>query len=374
MQKIGYILKDITKIFYELVSIPSPSGSEIEVAEYIKKYLGNLGIKPYFDKTGRLNDSNSGNLIVKLKGSGKTILFIAHMDTVEIGDRRIKTVTDKGIIKSDGKTILGADNKAGIAPLLDALGKISKEKKRNNIIAVFSTREEKGRMGVEFLNLKERIDFGFVIDGSESAGGFINKSRGYLLFKLEIYGKEAHAANDPEKGINAIKIAGIILSILKLGSDGSGITMNIGKVSGGRQANVVPDYVIMEGEIRGYEKGPMDRRFEGMEKIVAKICEKYGAAYKLTVNKEELMDPFASGNLKILNYAKRAAERAGVRFSVSAIKGTTEANILVDRGYPILGISRGGGFPHSKDEYIRIEDMKTVSRLLVALMGKDERP
>ena len=50
-----------------------------------------------------------------------------------------------------------------------------------------------------------------------------------------------------------------------------------------------------------------------------------------------------------------------------------EANILVDRGYPILGISRGGGFPHSKDEYIRIEDMKTVSRLLVALMGKDER-
>ncbi len=371
MQKIGYILKDIAETFYELVSIPSPSGSELAVAEYIKKYLEDIGIKYYFDKTGKFNHSNSGNLIVKLKGSGKTILFVAHMDTVEIGDRKIKAVTKKGIIKSDGKTILGADNKAGVAPLLDALGKISKEKERNNIIAVFSTREEKGRMGVEFLNLKDNIDFGFVIDGSETAGGFVDRTRGYLLFGLEIYGKEAHAANDPEKGVNAIKIAGIILSLLKLGSDESGITMNIGKLSGGRQANVVPDYVVMEGEIRGYEKGIMDRRFEGMEKIVAEICERYGAKYKLTLDKGELMKPFSSRNMKILNYAKKAAGRAGMKFSVSAIKGTTEANVLVDKGYPILGISRGGGFPHSKDEYIKIEDMEAVSRLLVELMKKN---
>ncbi len=94
MSKIGYILEDVARIFCDLVSIPSPSGSELKTALYIKKHLEDMGLTPYFDNAGRYNQSNSGNLIVKLKGQGKTLLFVAHMDTVENGDRSIMPVRD----------------------------------------------------------------------------------------------------------------------------------------------------------------------------------------------------------------------------------------------------------------------------------------
>ncbi len=249
---------------------------------------------------------------------------------------------------------------------------ISKRKKRNNIIAVFSTREERGVMGVKYLRLKENIDFGFVIDGSGVPGGFVKRTRGYLLFNIEIYGKEAHAANDPEKGISAIKIAGIILSKLEIGVDKYGNTMNIGTISGGSGVNIVPGRVIMNGEIRSYAEKQMYRKFAYLKETVKEICKKHKAKYKIRIDKRELMAPFISKNVNIIEYAKKAAKKAEVEFSVSAINGTTEANILAAKKYNILGISVGGRLPHSKEESIRIEEMKTVGRVLLYLMETDD--
>ena len=278
-------MEDIAKIFCNLVSIPSPSGSELKTSKYIKKYLERIGLKPYFDNTGKYNQSNSGNLIVRIRGNGKRLLFVAHMDTVEDGSRRIKPVVDGNVIRSDGNTVLGADNKAGVAALLCALKLASKKKNRNNIIAVFSTREEKGVMGVEYLKLKNEVDFGFIIDGSNVPGGFVDKTIGYLLFSIDIYGKAAHAAVDPEKGVNAVKVAGEILSELKIGRDRYGNTMNIGTIFGGQQVNIVPDHVVMNGEIRSYVEKQMHEKFAETEKIVKKICKKHKAKYRLGIDK-----------------------------------------------------------------------------------------
>ncbi|MCK5633334.1 M20/M25/M40 family metallo-hydrolase, partial [bacterium] len=221
------MLKDIVKTFCDLVKIPSPSGNEKNVMKYIKSYLKKINVKYELDNAGKYVKSNSGNLIAKIGNGKPTLMFVAHVDTVEDGKKQIKPVIKSGIIKSDGTTILGSDDKAGVAALLEAVKEVKDRKNLPITFAVFAVNEEKAPMGVKYLKIREKIDFVFDIDGSNKPGTFANKALGYISFKIHIYGKEAHAAMNPEKGANAIKTAGIIISKLKLQADSKG-TLNIG--------------------------------------------------------------------------------------------------------------------------------------------------
>jgi len=170
--------KAIVAIFCELVKIPSPSGNEQEVIRFIKHYLAKYGIKSYSDNVGRKIDSNSGNLIAKIGHKKPILLFVAHVDTVEDGKKKIRPIIQKNRITSDGKSILGSDDKAGVAALLEALKELRQERSPPTVIAVFAIREESGVMGVKLLKLKEKVDFAFDIDGSYSPGKFIHKALG----------------------------------------------------------------------------------------------------------------------------------------------------------------------------------------------------
>src|SRR3989344_8514702 len=215
---------EIKQLFFKLVQIPSPSGKELMVAKFIKNYLSNLGINSTFDKSGLINSSDSGNLIAKIKGinCNQTILFVAHMDTVETGLSVIKPILKGDKIYSNGSTILGADNKGSITALLLALKEISKLKTRPTIFIVFSTREEQGQMGISLIKLNQNIDFAFNLDGAGKQGSFAYKTLGYLPFDLEIIGKQVHSAHEPEKGINALKVSSEIITKLPIGKNKQG--------------------------------------------------------------------------------------------------------------------------------------------------------
>ena len=174
----------------------------------IEPILKKDGFSVKIDETGKLNESNTGNVIVTIPGNNGRLVFIAHMDTVEIGGKKVKPIIKDGVIRSDGSTVLGADNKAGVAPLISALKEIRKMENRPNVMAVFSTREENGVMGAKFIRGLVRGDKIFVLDGGAQPGTFINKSLGSTLFDIEIFGREAHAAVEPEKGANTVKAAG----------------------------------------------------------------------------------------------------------------------------------------------------------------------
>ncbi|MHB1830793.1 MAG: M20/M25/M40 family metallo-hydrolase, partial [Candidatus Micrarchaeaceae archaeon] len=171
---------DITSLFCKLVEIPSPSGSELNVAKFIAKYLKANGIGSYMDNAGVNTDSNSGNLVVRLSGTGQTLMFIAHIDTVETGKTKIKPKVRNGVIQSSGSSILGADNKSAVAALIAALIDLKKHTTHANIYAVFSIREENGIMGVSYLKPEKKIDHVFVIDGSAPVGKFITRALGQV--------------------------------------------------------------------------------------------------------------------------------------------------------------------------------------------------
>jgi tripeptide aminopeptidase len=357
---------ELIKTFYDLIRIPSPSGFELNTAKYIQSYLKKIGVDSYIDNSGKSCHSNSGNVIAKV-GKGKPkLMFIAHMDTVEDGKKTIKPVIKNDIIWSDGTTILGSDDKAGVASVLEAVRELRNEKDLPSFFCVFSIMEECGCMGTDHLKLG-KIKFVFDVDGSNAPGNFINKAFGDADFDLYIYGKEAHAAGSPEKGLNAIKTAGIIISKLKLGRDSKGHTTNVGTISGGKQHNVIPAHVVMSCETRAYRIADINENFKKIESVVKEACKITGCKYKL-IRKRIAPPLYTKESEKIIELARRASLAAGLKFKLLTISATIQGGSLAAKGYTVLGLSKGGRLAHSNNERISIKELEQSKRLIMEIV------
>lgn len=363
--------KELVNTFCELVQIPSPSGHELNVAKYIQKYLKGLGIKSYMDGSGKPANSNAGNVIAKIGDGRPKLMFVAHMDTVEDGKKIIKPVIKNGVIKSDGTTILGSDDKAGVAALLTGIKEICKEKNLPTIYCVFSVREENGVMGVNYLDFDKDIDFVFDVDGSYPPGMFTNKALGDIRFELRIYGRAAHAVMNPEKGLNAIKAAGLIISKLKLGKDSKWHALNIGTISGGSKDNIIPANCILTGEARAFTVSEMNEVMTNLDKIAKSACKETGCRYEL-LKKESDPPLYTKETERIVLLARNASAAAGVAFSLLTLPATIQGNALSAKGSSVLGLSKGGRQPHSKMEQISIKELEQTKRVIVEIIKQSK--
>ncbi|MDP3724203.1 MAG: M20/M25/M40 family metallo-hydrolase [bacterium] len=358
-------------LFLDLVRIPSPSGEEKSIGRFIQRYLDGIGIKTRFDHAGRKNNSNSGNLIAKIPGTTTTtILFVAHMDTVEKGDRSVKPKLMNGVIVSNGDTILGADNKASIACILSSITEILSLQKRPTVIFIFSTREEAGKMGVRYVDIKDHIDAAFVIDGEGSIGRFIYKSLGQIPFEVTFHGKASHAAINPEEGIHAMKIAADFISHVTLGRGKNGSTMNVGKIIGGTATNIIPDKVTVMGEVRAFSQEEMTSILKKIEEVAKSASEKFGGRYTVVMQPDFGAPPMIGRKTSpIVSIAKKATKAAGLPFKIDAGSFTGEGNYLAEKGYSVLTVCRGGKYAHSSRETIAVRELEDLKRLILALVS-----
>ena len=362
----------LTKPFCDLVSIPSPTGKELGVSEFIRKYLEDLNISSKYDKTGYLNGSNTNNLIVKVSGNTNKPyqLFTAHMDTVETGEEVIKPKIVKKTIVSSGETILGADNKSSVAVLLEILKEVNGWDEKPNIIVAFVTSEEKGIMGSSLLNIKEKVQFAFNMDGGMEVGTFVHKCLGQVPFEINILGKASHSAIEPEKGINAIMTASKIITKLKLGRNKKGLVLNIGKISGGRAINVIPDKVVILGEVRAFTNEEIVNELANIEKIVENVCSITACKYEF-VTKPNDGAPASSldKNHPIVKTAKKATEALDLKFKLNHGFFTSDANFIGQK-HPVITVGRGGKSPHSNDESIEIAEIHQVKKLILEIISQ----
>lgn len=360
----------LTNLFLDLITIPSPSGEELLVAKFIRKYLDKSGLNFQVDKSGKINKSNSGNLIVKLNGNPKfpRVLFVAHIDTVETGEKKIQPVIKNGIIKSRNNTILGADDKASVACLIQMLVEVKNWEIKPNIIVAFTTHEEKGMMGASLLSILEKIDYCFNVDGSNKLGDFVYQTLGEIPFEIKIIGKASHAAVEPEKGINAIKTAASLITKLKIGKDKKGNVLNIGKIIGGTGNNIVPDEVILYGQVRSYAEEDLIKNLDNLEFEIKQICKLTGCSYKFIKNPEEGAPP-ATTNLddRIIDLVKKASRELEISPILSRGSYTSDSNFL-SRKYPTLTVGRGSKFAHSFDEEIGVKDLNNLYLLLMQIV------
>ena len=282
--------KRLVESFMELVKIDSISREERNLADFLIEKLEDLGLEVIVHQAGDKVKSNCGNIIARFKGNIKEvtpIMFSAHMDTV-IPGKNINPLLKGEKIVSSGKTILGADDKAAIAALLEALH-IIKEKNisHGGIEIVFTICEEIGLKGAKNLDISElKSQIGFVLDAGGRVGKIITTAPSQNSREITIYGKAAHAGSNPEEGINAIQVAGFALSRMKLGRIDEETTANIGIISGGKATNIIPDEVTLEGEVRSRKEEKLEKYTEQLKKITEDTAQEFSAKAEVKINKE----------------------------------------------------------------------------------------
>ncbi len=367
----------LLKNFIELAEISSPSFQEDAIFDRLQTIFSELGMQVKFQT---YEDSKKGatvkgkNLIATLEltdDSFPTILLSCHADTVG-PCQQIEPYVENGIVKSKGKYILGADDKAGISEIIEALRTIIDKKLPHGKIEIaITSAEEVGLYGAKNLPYKElTAKHGIVIDASGDVGSVIVAAPKHNIFHLIIKGKEAHAGIEPEKGISAIKAAGEIITRFKNGKLDKFSTANIGKISGGRADNIIPGKVILTGEIRSHSLKKLKKHIQALEKTVTLIAKKTGAKISLKIEKE--YDLYrAKENNPLLALLTESYKKNEMELKKVWAEGGSDANIINQNGIDCLNLTCGMQSVHSSEEFIKVSNLEKIASILVDFLTND---
>ncbi len=345
--------------FMEMVKIESESGNEENFINYLKTEFEKIG--------GMAEKDDYGNLIVKFssKNSDKVnpVLFSCHADTVKPGVG-IEPVLKDGVIRSAGDTILGADDKAGIAELFEALRTADIYPPLE--IAI-SRQEEVGLTGVKNLDyslLKSKK--GFLLD-NDTLDTIVIGGPSYFAIDVTVKGKAAHAGMEPEKGVNAIHAASKAISALTLGRIDNETTANVGVINGGIIRNGVPDKVTFLAECRSLNHDAGSELAKNMEQTIKEEINEYGAEVEiLTDNLCKAVDiPEDSWTVEI---AKKALKTVGIDAKTTFITGFTDASIYNNKGIEMAVVGIGANLEHSTEEHIHVDDMIKAKNMIIEIM------
>ncbi len=365
----------VIKEFLNLLNIESPSKKEGEIASYLSDFFKKTGYEYFFDNSSEKTGSEVGNLIVKIPGtiSSEPIFFNAHMDTVGPYENP-KIIFENGVFRSDGRTILGADDKSGIVILLE-IAQILKENSFPHppLEFIFTTCEEIGLLGAKYLdmNLIESKE-GFILD-SELPEEVINGAPSSYQYKLEIIGKSAHAGLEPEKGINSIHIASKILSKLPCGRLDEETTSNIGIINGGEYVNIVPEKTIIEGEMRSHNEEKLEKLKKLLMDTVDEVIKNYPQKLEnLPKANAEFKKVFQSFYIPpsdpMCVWVKKAGERIGLNIYFKRKEGASDANVFNEKGLKCLMLGTGMQKVHTTEEYIELKELIKAIKLILELI------
>lgn len=363
--------------FIKLVETGSVSGQEGKLRDLLKAEFYRRGLDAEEDNAGEILKGQSGNLLVRIPGalSGPPLLFAAHMDTVEPGNDIRAIVGDDGFIKSKGDTVLGSDDKAAIAVLLEVLDVIEEDGIAHpSLEFLFTVSEEQGLLGAKAFDFsKLKAEFGYVLDAEGDPGTVIVQSPCQNEIEYMAYGKAAHAGINPQDGVNAIQIAALAMSLMPCGRIDEETTCNFGIIKGGKARNIVADFCQIKGEIRSLSREKLDRLSAELEETFKTEVEKHGGRAEVTV-KFLYPEIKLDSEEKVVKLAVKAAEAVGLKPQLAKTGGGSDASIINGQGIRCANLGIGMRAVHTCDEYISVNDLVDDVRLILALIqeaGKD---
>jgi tripeptide aminopeptidase len=356
--------------FLTLAQIDGIHGRELDVARHLLAELTSLGLDPRMDDAGSSFGGNSGNVFARMNGfvNAPTILLCAHMDTIQ-STRGLKYRRANGIITSDGTTILGGDDRSGVAIILEILRILQESHQEHGPLEVlFTVCEEAGMHGAKIIKRADvKADFGFVFDCQASPGNYIVEAPGAVSFKAIVRGRSAHAAVSPEKGIHAIEIASKAISELKLGRwDETGM-LNIGTIHGGTAINVVPDVVEITGETRNTDDAKLQTQMDYIHSAFLRAAAHAGGAVDVEFVTKYGGYQFKEENPMIAT-AQRAITAVGLKPTPLKYAGGSDANVLNSKGIPMLNLGVGFKNAHSFQESIAEEDLIRTAEIGLSIV------
>ncbi len=367
--------KRVVDNFIEMVKISSPSKKERKMADYLTKVLNGLGLEVSEDNAGEIIGGDCGNITGFLKSNSKnkkTILLSAHMDTV-VPCEAIFPKIENDIIKTDGTSVLGGDDKAGVAAILELLRVIKEDKLEHpNLLIIFSIAEEMGLLGANVFDIsKYNIRYGIVLDNASKPGRIVVEASSLAHGKLRITGKAAHAGLAPEKGINAFLVASKAVGALRLGKVDFETTANIGAVHGGEAYNIVMPELEMLYEARSQNKQKLDELLKETFDIFEKACKDEGA--KFTHDVKIIANSFAlDENEEIIESIQKIMKKLSLPFEKTKSSGVSDANIYNNKNIPTINMAIGTSKVHTVEEFISIEDLVMDAKILVEFIKNYE--
>ncbi|MGD8837758.1 MAG: M20/M25/M40 family metallo-hydrolase [Desulfobacteraceae bacterium] len=366
----------LAQSFVGLVKIDSVSKEEGALCRFLQTRLSRLGVETLVDDAGVAVGGDSGNLIGRFHGNRTVapLLLSAHMDTVEPG-RGVRPVLVDGIFRSGGETVLGADDKCGIAIILEALACIVQDRRPcGPLELVFSVCEEIGLQGAKHLAYDQlTARMGYVLD-TRNPEVIITRAPAAHRITLQVDGKAAHAGAEPEKGVNAIALAAKAIAALELGRIDAETTCNIGIIEGGVATNIVPAKVVIQGEVRSHDRAKLssvtDNIVQAFQKAVNESkAERNGFTAELSVEVALDFDLLAvPQDHDVVKLAHQAAANLHRKIYTASSGGGSDANILNQHGIAAGVLGTGCENVHTVQERVALDDMVRAAELLVEII------
>ncbi|MDR1131011.1 MAG: M20/M25/M40 family metallo-hydrolase [Oscillospiraceae bacterium] len=357
--------------FAALTAIDSPSLAEREFCDALKARLEALGAEAYEDSAAAQIGGSSGNLYGFLPGDLPLppILLSAHMDTVEPGHGKRAILRKDGTVTSNGDTVLGADDVAGIAVILEALTRLRESGESHRPVELlFPAAEERYGLGSSFAEYgRIRAKQAYTLDLGGAIGEAANAAPTILSFEIAVRGKAAHAGFAPGDGIHAIAAAASAIACVPVGEPEPGVTVNVGKISGGEANNIVPALCEITGEIRSLSHDAVLAHWENVRHIFTEEAEAAGAAVtakhrcEITAYETPLDSP-------VVKRFERACGKLGIPSNIHATLGGSDQNNFARHGIQGLVVACSMHDVHSTREFCRPDELEQCVKLVLALI------
>jgi tripeptide aminopeptidase len=363
---------DVVGLFTELAAIPSPPGAERKVADRVRSYLEGLGLAVSEDDAGREIGSEAGNLLCRLEptsaNGGVPIFLCAHLDTVP-PTGPLEPVIEDGVLRNAGGTILGADNKAAVAALLESARLILSENHPHaGIELLFTPKEEVGLRGAKaFDTTRLHASVGFVYDHAAPIGEVMLGAPHARTLEVTMRGRAAHAGIAPEEGRSAIAAAARAISDFRLGRLDDETTVNVGLVEGGTARNIVPDRCTFSIDVRSHDE-------QKLADVVQELLETITFAAALEQCEAETDSEVSYRGYRLsradlpVRLACAALEREGIQPRLGLGGGGADANVFNERGRPCVNLANGMAAIHTPDEHIAVADLERMVDVTLALV------
>lgn len=347
-------------LFLDMCRTNTPARQEKVLVDKIQPVIEAIGLRCVRDLANEKTGGDCGNLIATLPGNisgAPPIFFSSHFDTVE-PNPNLQVVMEDGVIRSDGTSILGADDKGGMAPIIEAMRVIREDSiPHGDIQLLLTVSEEIGLLGAHYIDRSlVTACMGFVLDTGPPVGTVVYTAPTQDTLDITITGRPAHAGFEPEKGISAIQVAARAIDRMRLGRIDAETTANVGIIQGGQATNVVCPEVNMRAEARSRDGVKLRNQVQHMMDTLHEAAGEFGATVEVSIN--HMYDTYRlSEDDEVVKLAQTAARSLGLETGLRAAGGGSDANVFNAMGIPTCVLGTGMQNIHTHQECSHIDDL-----------------
>ena len=361
---------EVVELFCELAAVPSPPGEERAVADLVTHYLRDCGLDVDEDATGAGIGSTMGNLYTRIEPTvdGEPLLLCAHLDTVP-PTAAIEPVIEDGVVRNAAGTILGADDKAAVAVMLEAVRRLLVDGRPHaGVELLFTPKEEVGLVGAyAFDHTRLRARTGYVYDQAAPIGVVILGAPFSQSLEVTFHGRASHSGMHPDDGRSAIAAAARAISELRLGRVDEDSTANVGTITGGTAANIVPEWCSFVAEARSHDERKLADLVQEMQDAITFAADLFECDAETVARKSYRGYRFAKSD-RAVALAAEALGRCGHEVVYDRSGGAADANVFNERGLQCVNMANGMTDIHTSNEHISVADLEAMIDVTLALV------